>query len=121
MADLKQVRIAADTNITIGTVQLGQEEIVEHVLNTHELFNSSAVGIKASIRLSAKFKGAQPGDTVLLDEADWQLLVKAFESPTQGYYAQLEDPRTGDPVTIPGRVFLPYIESLSEDNVKLAH
>ena len=108
------VKVSEDgADLQVGEQPLSQALVIGYVCDTHVPFNNTGRGIKTSARIAAAFRGKGPGDIVELDEAEWTLLRDALlEGPSEGFFMTLEDPTTKEPVTLPGRLFLPCIEAV---------
>jgi hypothetical protein len=108
--------LAADVTLTINNGD-GTATVWTHVrsigwvVNTAKQFNDTGQGIRASIRVLAEVEGKDAGDVVELEQDDWRLLHEAFEAPAQGFCPPLEQ-------KIPGRMFLTYIDALSDEATK---
>ena len=59
--------------------------------------------------------------TATLREEDWKILAEEMEAPTAGYHPQLfrlkEDQSLGEPLVVPGRLLLPYVEAVAQAQV----
>jgi hypothetical protein len=74
-------------------------------------FNTTGPGIRTSIRIIEAFKDKKAGERVELEELDWKLLREVFNTTSVLPGKIISD---GQPVVIPGRTFIGYLNAVEE-------
>lgn len=86
------------------------------VATNPEIFDlpSGASGILSGGRILERSEGKKAGESISLKPVDRDRLQRAFQNPASGYMPVLKDD-AGNSVTLPARLFIPYIQTLVED------
>ena len=112
---LRYITIPENANIQIGDTPWSFANCVRHVVDSDPRFNENGVGIRAGVRILAQLQDKNTGDVITLDEGDWKMLHEAMEQPKNGLIPPLslsKSDGTSEPLTVPGRMFLQYLDCL---------
>jgi hypothetical protein len=113
---------------TVNLIILGKPwtfaACVEHVVDNCPKLNATGAGIRSGARIVEACSKLPTGSTVELRDDDWAVLAEAMETPTAGYHPKLfvqkPDGSAGEPVTIPSRKLLPYIDAVVDARLGIA-
>lgn len=124
MADLRHIQIPTSVSITINKAQWSFLHCLTHVVDGHPSFNQTGTGVRAAARImglivdkEGKFLKKE-GDVLTLDQADWQMVHVAFETPSSGYVPGPLTDDNGRLLCVPARSFVTYIEAVSDEATK---
>ncbi len=117
---MRIVHVPSPIQLNVAGKQWTFAACVEHVVDTAPRFNSTGPGIRMGARIIEAFTegSAGIGGDVSLRDEDWKSLSEEMESPTGGYHPALcalkPDGTAGAPITVPGRLLLPYIDAVAQ-------
>jgi len=90
---MKQIVIPEELTLSQQTptgetqeIQYSFAEFVLGLMNLDERFNADLPGVRAAVKIEALVKDKRAGETLDLEDADWQRLKEAAESPTGRRY-----------------------------------
>lgn len=123
MAEDRSVDISISINLNVGGEPWSVGHSIRYIVDSNRQFNETALGIRAGVRiLAAVQKAATDKERAVLEEGDYKLLFEAFEKPAVGYVPSLSQKNAEGlevPLPpIPGRLFLPIIEAMSDEATK---
>jgi hypothetical protein len=114
----RYITIPENANLSIGDTPYSFTQCVRHVVDTNPQFNENGPGIRAGVRILSQIQDANVGDVVVLEENDWKLLHETMEAPKTGLVPPLSITRAdgvSEPINVPNRIFLHYLDAVSEE------
>lgn len=98
---MKSITPATPLEINGGEHKFGTPELIRWAIDTWATFNGSGRGVRSALRIDqALAKHAAGGETIDLEESDYELLVKELEEPPSPYPVQ------------PARALVPHIDAI---------